>query len=88
MMVLGTLIAFIFVCFGAMSMKLVNPLLAILGMVGCSILAAKLNPIVLNAYAITCPIGLIIYAAYGYRNSKLHKQGVEGALAKQPDPVP
>lgn len=87
MMVLGTLIAFVFVCMGAMRMKLVNPILAITGMVGCTILASKLNEVVLHAYAITCPIGLLIYAAYGYRNSKLHKQGVDGALAKKTDSV-
>jgi APA family basic amino acid/polyamine antiporter len=85
MMVLGTLIAFVFVCLGAWRNKLVNPLLAIAGMIGCTTLAANLNPIVLKTYAITCPIGLVIYAMYGYKNSRLHKQGVDGALAKKAD---
>jgi len=75
MMVLGTLIAFVFVCVGAWRNKLVNPLLAIVGVIGCTVLAANLNPVVLQTYAITCPIGLLIYAFYGYRNSNLHKLG-------------
>ncbi len=78
MMVLGTLIAFIFVCLGAWRLKLVPAVLAWTGVIGCTVLAANLNPMVLHAYAITCPVGLIIYALYGYRNSRLHKAAREG----------
>ncbi|HEY9785598.1 MAG TPA: amino acid permease [Candidatus Obscuribacterales bacterium] len=70
-MVLGTLVAFVFVCLGALRMKLVNPIVPILGAVGCVILALNLNPLVLQVYCITCPIGLIIYFFYGIRHSKL-----------------
>jgi basic amino acid/polyamine antiporter, APA family len=70
-MVLGTLVAFIFVCIGAMRMKLVNPVVGLLGAIGCTILAFKLDPIVLKVYCITCPIGLAIYFLYGFKHSKL-----------------
>jgi|AGTN01.2.fsa_nt_gi Amino acid transporters len=73
MMVLGTLVAFVFVCVGAWRMKLVNPALAWLGVIGCTVLAANLSQMVLVAYAITCPIGLVIYALYGFKNSKMHR---------------
>lgn len=86
MMVLGTLIAFVFVCLGAWRNKLVNPLLAIAGMIGCTVLAAKLNPVVLQTYAITCPIGLIIYAAYGFRNSRLRKASSNSTESAQDAP--
>lgn len=71
MMVLGTLVAFTFVCVGAVRLKLVSPVLGIAGALGCASLACFLEPDVLKAYAITCPAGLIIYGLYGYRNSKL-----------------
>lgn len=70
-MVLGTLVAFTFVCVGAIRMKLVNPLVGICGAVGCTLLAAKLDPVVLQVYSVTCPVGLAIYFMYGYRHSKL-----------------
>ena len=52
-------------------MKLVHPLFGAVGALGCIILALNLQPIVLQVYSITCPIGLIIYFAYGYHHSKL-----------------
>jgi APA family basic amino acid/polyamine antiporter len=70
-MVLGTLIAFIFVCIGALRLKIVNPIVPILGAVGCAILAFKLDPIVLYVYCFTCPVGLVIYFLYGFKHSKL-----------------
>ena len=71
MMVLGTLVAFVFVCIGAVKLKLLNPVLPVVGALGCIILAFHLNPMVLQAYAITCPFGLLIYAFYGYKHSRL-----------------
>jgi APA family basic amino acid/polyamine antiporter len=73
MMVLGTLVAFIFVCIGALKLKLVNPLIAIAGGVGCTILAFNLEPEVLKVYSVTLPVGLVIYFLYGYKHSKLRK---------------
>ncbi|MBY0356677.1 MAG: amino acid permease [Candidatus Obscuribacterales bacterium] len=70
-MVLGTLIAFIFVCLGALRLKLVNPVVAIMGAVGCALLAANLGELVWKVYAITCPLGLLFYFAYGRKHSKL-----------------
>lgn len=74
MMVLGTLIAFTFVCVGAIRLKLVNPVICIIGVIGCVVLAFNLSQVVLIAYSITCPIGLLIYAFYGFKHSKLHKK--------------
>lgn len=73
MMVLGTLVAFVVVCIGALRLKLVNPLLAIAGAVSCGILIFKLEPLVLQVYCITLPTGLIIYFLYGFKHSKLNK---------------
>lgn len=71
MMVLGTLVAFIFVCFGAIRLKIVNPAIAGFGILGCTLLAFNLNPLVLQVYSISCPLGLLIYFFYGFRKSKL-----------------
>ncbi len=73
MMVLGTLVAFIFVCLGALRLKIVNPLIAWLGILGCGILACNLNPLVLKVYSFTCPLGLLFYFIYGFHKSKLAK---------------
>ncbi len=85
MMVLGTLIAFIFVCIGALRLKLVNPVLAIIGAIACFILAIKLNPLVLKVYGITCPIGLVIYFTYSLSHSKLGKRQNAALLAAGED---
>jgi basic amino acid/polyamine antiporter, APA family len=71
MMVLGTLVAFIFVGIGAIRLRLVNPLIALAAALGCLTLAFFLNPMVLQVYSFTLPLGLIIYFSYGFRNSKL-----------------
>ncbi len=70
-MVLGTLVAFVFVCSGAIRLKLVPPAIAWFGILGCTILAFNLNPLVLQVYSISCPLGLLIYFLYGFRKSKL-----------------
>jgi amino acid transporter len=71
MMVLGTLVAFIFVCFGALRLKIVNPFITCFGILGCVLLAFNLNPLVLKVYSISCPVGLLVYFLYGFRKSKL-----------------
>jgi len=73
MMVLGTLVAFIFVCLGALRLKLVNPAVALLGAVCCIVLTANLSPTVLTVYTYTLPTGLVIYFLYGYKHSRLGK---------------
>ncbi len=70
-MVLGTLVAFVFVCIGALRLKLVSPVIALIGAGGCTFLACNLDPIVLQVYCVTCPIGLVIYFMYGFKHSKL-----------------
>jgi len=71
MMVLGTLVAFMFVCLGALRLKLVNPLVGLCGLVGCAVLAAHLGAMVLKVYCVTLPVGLVIYFLYGRKHSKL-----------------
>lgn len=73
-MVLGTLVAFTFVCIGALRLKLVNPIVALLGAIGCIALAANLDALVWKVYAITCPVGLLFYFSYGRQHSRLSKQ--------------
>lgn len=73
MMVLGTLVAFIFVCLGALRLRLVSPIIALGGAIGCAILACHLGVLVLKIYSITCPLGLVIYFLYGRTHSKLAK---------------
>jgi len=83
MMVLGTLVAFVLVCIGAMRLKLVNPIIAITGAVSCTVLAFNLEPMVLTVYSCTLPAGLLIYAFYGYHHSKLGKARKTKALQMQ-----
>ena len=71
MMVLGTLVAFFAVCIGAFRLKLVSPIISVAGALGCALLALNLSPLVLQVYMVTCPLGLLIYFAYGRRHSKL-----------------
>jgi len=80
MMVLGTLVAFICVCIGAIRLKLVNRFIPILGAAGCALLAANLGPVVWKVFSISLPCGLIIYMLYGRRHSKLAQTA---AAAKQ-----
>jgi APA family basic amino acid/polyamine antiporter len=84
MMVLGTLVAFTFVGIGAIRLKLVNPLIALAAVIGCIVLAFNLNPLVLQVYSITCPVGLLIYALYGYKHSKLRSGEV---VVHAPEPA-
>jgi basic amino acid/polyamine antiporter, APA family len=78
MMVLGTLVAFIFVCIGAIRLKLVNVAFGAIAAFCCLFLALKLNPLVLKVYSISCPAGLVIYFLYGRNHSKLGKLEAAG----------
>ncbi|HEY9731105.1 MAG TPA: amino acid permease [Drouetiella sp.] len=73
MMVLGTLVAFMFVGIGAWRLKLVNPIVALLASVGCVILMGHLGRLVLQVYCITLPLGLLIYFSYSRHHSNLAK---------------
>jgi len=86
MMVLGTLVAFIFVCIGAVKLKLVNWPLGGIAAICCAILAFKLDPLVLKVYSITCPLGLLIYFFYGRSHSKLGL--MQSAQAQEPATTP
>jgi basic amino acid/polyamine antiporter, APA family len=72
-MVLGTLVAFVFVCIGALRLKLVHPVIALAGAIGCATLSFFLDPIVWHVYAISCPLGLLFYFTYGRKHSKLNQ---------------
>lgn len=72
-MVLGTLVAFVFVCLGALRLKLVHPLVALAGAIGCATLAFFLDALVWQVYAVTCPVGLLFYFSYGRKHSKLNR---------------
>jgi basic amino acid/polyamine antiporter, APA family len=74
MMVLGTLIAFMLVCIGAYRLKIVPPIISMIGLVGCFLLAINLGELVLKVYFITMPLGLVFYFCYGKRHSKLAHQ--------------
>ncbi|MBU6453814.1 MAG: amino acid permease [Cyanobacteria bacterium REEB67] len=80
MMVLGTLVAFICVCIGAFKLKLVHPVVAIVGGVCCAVLTANLSPTVLTVYCYTLPTGLIIYFLYGFKHSRLGKTQSSAAI--------
>jgi basic amino acid/polyamine antiporter, APA family len=79
MMVLGTLVAFIFVGVGALRLKLVNPIVSLIAIIGCGILTTHLGPTVLKVYCVSLPLGLVIYFSYGFRHSKLGR-AVQSAL--------
>lgn len=83
-MVLGTLVAFAFVGIGAVRMKIVSPVIGIAAAIGCAVLAANLGALVLKVYAITCPLGLLIYFLYGYKHSKLRNGTAQAPGELQP----
>src|SRR5262249_38629788 len=85
MMVLGTLVAFLFVGIGALRLKLVNPVIAMLAAIGCAILMCFLGETVRKVYCVTLPVGLIIYFSYSIKHSKLAKASSD---AKPEDLIP
>lgn len=83
-MVLGTLVAFIWVCVGALRLKLVNPVICLMGAIGCAILATKLDILVWQVYSITCPVGLVFYFLYGRNHSRLGKSNAAASSESTP----
>jgi APA family basic amino acid/polyamine antiporter len=80
---IGTLAAFVLVCFGAMMMRInhpdlhrpfrtpYSPLLPILGMLSCAALMAFLPALTWLRFLLWLVIGLILYFSYSMHNSKL-----------------
>ena len=87
-MVLGTLVAFIWVCVGALRLKLVNPAICLMGAIGCLVLATKLDLLVWQVYSITCPVGLFFYFMYGRNHSRLGKEGSSAPVAASSGTAP
>lgn len=86
MVSIGTLFAFVLVCIGVIVMRKTNPdaprgfrtpfvpVLPILGVIVCLLLMAGLPVESWERLAIWLALGLIIYFAYGLKNSKLNKK--------------
>jgi len=88
MMVLGTLVAFVFVSYGAFKLKLVNPVISIVSGLSCIALITFLNPLVLKVYSITLPVGLVIYFLYGFKHSRLGRSTTAIAPSSEPEVSP
>lgn len=90
---IGTLFAFLLVCIGVMVLRRVDPhrprpfrvpfvwVVAPLGVVACVGTIAYLPPAAWIRFAVWMAIGLVVYFAYGYRNSRL---GQRNAAAPPP----
>ncbi len=80
---IGTLVAFAIVCAGVLVLRVVNPnakrpfrapllpLFAIAGAVSCLYLVTGLELMTFKRYAIWFAIGIVVYALYGFRKSRL-----------------
>lgn len=82
---IGTLAAFVIVCISAIILRITkpdlprpfktpfNPLIPVLGVISCGYLMISLPWVTWVRFIIWMVIGIIIYAFYGYRHSKLSK---------------
>ena len=82
---IGTLFAFSLVCLGVMILRIRRPdverrfkmpmlwVLAPMGILACVWLAFGLPSLTWNRFALWLLAGLVIYALYGWRNSRLHR---------------
>ena len=80
---IGTLVAFAIVCAGVLVLRVVNPnakrpfrapllpLFSIAGAVSCLYLVTGLELATFKRYAIWFAIGIVVYALYGFRKSRL-----------------
>ncbi len=83
---IGTLAAFVLVCFGVIVLRIrqphlhrpfknpLNPLFPILGMLSCGALMAFLPPSTWVSFSIWVTLGLIVYFTYSIRHSKLARK--------------
>src|SRR5262249_55017770 len=86
---IGTLAAFAIVCAGVLVLRIVNPsaprpfrapllpLFAIAGAAACLYLITGLQVATWVRYGIWFMVGIIIYALYGFRNSRLKVRVIE-----------
>jgi len=84
---IGTLAAFVLVCFGVIVLRIrqphlprpfknpLNPVFPLLGMLSCGALMAFLPALTWLRFIVWLLIGVIIYFAYSYRHSKLAEEG-------------
>lgn len=82
---IGTLAAFVLVCFGVIVMRITkpdmhrpfmtpfNPIFPVLGMLSCSALMAFLPALTWLRFGVWLLLGLIVYFSYSIRHSKLAK---------------
>jgi APA family basic amino acid/polyamine antiporter len=93
---IGTLIAFIVVCIGVLVLRRTRPdlprpfrvpavwLIAPLGVIACGAMAVSLGEATWLRLVIWTAVGVLVYALYGYRHSKL-RSGTNGT---NPDAAP
>jgi basic amino acid/polyamine antiporter, APA family len=95
---IGTLAAFALVCLGVLALRIKEPdrprpfrvpfvwPVALLGAGACVFVMKGLPPSAWERFAIWLAIGLVLYFAYGYRNSTL-RRGVAPAPVEPPPPI-
>lgn len=88
---IGTLAAFVLVCFGVIVLRItqprlhrpfknpLNPVFPLLGMLSCGTLMAFLPAKTWERFGIWLAIGIVIYFAYSIRHSALARAGTENA---------
>jgi APA family basic amino acid/polyamine antiporter len=86
---IGTLAAFAIVCAGVLVLRVVNPgakrpfrapllpLFSIAGAASCLYLVTGLQVATWIRYAIWFGVGIVVYALYGFRNSRLRIKLIE-----------
>lgn len=96
---IGTLAAFVFVCFGVIVLRYTkpdmhrpfklgfHPVIPVLGIIFCSYLMLSLPAETWLRFAIWMAIGIAVYLGYGYRNSKVQKMAQQESSAVRVESV-